>query len=345
MNKISWQSPSNIALVKYWGKHGNQLPMNPSISITLQEAVTTTSIMWHKREQGDGITIKLWFEGKENEAFEQRLNKFVNSITSHIPALKGLHLTIDSKNSFPHSSGIASSASAMSALALCLVSLEKELTGNIHGFDDFTTKASFIARLGSGSAARSVYGAYTQWGETENTINSSDDFAIDINANIHKNFLAYRDAILIVSDKTKKVSSTVGHGLMNMHPFAELKFKEAFKNSDKLLSILKGGNLEAFVDLVEAEALSLHAMMMTSTPSYLLMEAGTVAIIEKIRAFRQTTKIPICFTLDAGANVHVLYPEKDYNEVKPFIEQELLQHCANQQWLDDKIGTGPKRII
>ena len=84
--------------------------------------------------------------------------------------------------------------------------------------------------------------------------------------------------------------------------------------------------------------------MMTSNPSFVLMKPATLTVIEKVRDFRTQTGIPLCFTLDAGPNVHLLYPDEYQSKVRPFIEEELLKHCEQGQWLDDYVGTGPKRI-
>jgi diphosphomevalonate decarboxylase len=344
MNTVSWRSPSNIALVKYWGKKDAQIPMNPSISFTLDASYTETKVSFDKVNKNGEISLSVLFEGKTNAEFEVRLIKYIKILLDYIPVLKGMHLYIESSNSFPHSSGIASSASGMSALALCLVSIEQQINGTLHFIDDFYQKASFIARLGSGSAARSVYGGINLWGNYDGISNSSNDFSIDITHFCHPIFTAYGDAILIVTDKTKKVSSSVGHALMHNHPFAEMKFKRAFENTGKLLSVLKSGDTLEFVTIVEEEALWLHAMMMTSNPAYLLMEPNTIAIINEIREFRRTTHIPISFTLDAGANVHLLYPNNETEKVKAFIKQELEPYCVQKRWIDDKVGNGSVKI-
>ena len=117
----SWKSPSNIALVKYWGKFGNQMPKNASVSFTLDHAFTQTSIAYSSRPNAsDEISIHFLFEGQENPSFQKKIQVFLNSVLHEFPFLKELHLDIKSENSFPHSTGIASSASSMSALALCL---------------------------------------------------------------------------------------------------------------------------------------------------------------------------------------------------------------------------------
>lgn len=344
MGIVSWKSPSNIALVKYWGKKDSQIPMNASISLTLQASYTETKVTFNKGPNDNTVEVSLLFEGEPNILFENRIQNFTNTILKYIPSLKGLQLQIESSNSFPHSSGIASSASAMSAYALCLISIEKELAGTLHFMDDFYKKASFIARLGSGSAARSIYGGINIWGELPDAQFYSNEYATEISKNCHPIFSSYQDSILIVSDKSKKVSSSVGHSLMNKHPFAAEKFRQGNANAKKLLKILKTGNQIDFIHLVEEEALSLHAMMMTSNPSFLLMEPNTLEIITRVRNFRESKSVHICFTLDAGANVHLLYSEKEKQKVQQFIEHELSPFCYNNKWINDCVGKGPEII-
>jgi diphosphomevalonate decarboxylase len=149
----------------------------------------------------------------------------------------------------------------------------------------------------------------------------------------------------LVDKGEKQVSSTLGHDLMHNHPFAAQRFLQAPENLSKLKSILENGNLEEFIKIVESEALTLHAMMMTSMPYFILMKPNTLAIINKIWSFRNETKIPVCFTLDAGANVHVLYPENNKNETLQFIKDELVGYCQNGQYICDEIGFGSQLII
>ena len=108
--------------------------------------------------------------------------------------------------------------------------------------------------------------------------------------------------------------------------------------------ILKTGDLEGFIKIVELEALSLHALMMTSNPSYILIKPETLYVINKIIDFREITKIPICFTLDAGPNLHLLYPENFSSKVLDFINSELIKHCKNGKFILDKVGEGAKKI-
>ncbi|MCF6241968.1 MAG: hypothetical protein L3J74_11555 [Bacteroidales bacterium] len=335
--KVRKQSPSNIALIKYWGKKGNQIPANPSLSFTLSKSFTETEITYTPKKDDGTVSIHFLFEKTENHKFEHKIKIFLEKLIEYFPFLTKLHLKISSSNSFPHSAGIASSASSMSALALCLCEIEKKHYGTLQLEDDFLRKSSFIARLGSGSAARSVFPYAATWGEfVENPV-SSDEYASPLTFDLHPVFRNYRDAILIVSNKAKKVSSTAGHGLMHQHPFAKARFEQAKNHLKLLLNVLKNGDVNTFIEIVENEALTLHALMMSSNPGYILMEPGTLQIIEKIRAYRERPGIKLCFTLDAGPNVHLLYSANDSDNVEKFIQKELLTYCENNLWIKDKI--------
>lgn len=341
---IQWQSPSNLAIVKYWGKHGRQLPRNPSISFTLNNAVTQTRLEYAPRENFDErpIDLEFYFHEEKNEQFAARIEKFLGSIVDIFPFLKQLKLTIRSGNSFPHSAGIASSASSMSALALALCSLEDDLFGTLDSDAAFDRKASYVARLGSGSACRSIYGGLAAWGEHGEIEGSSDEYAIPVE--VHDVFKNFHDDILIVGAGEKSVSSSAGHGLMDGNPYAEVRYQQARRRMHFLLGALRGGDVEAVGKILEDEALTLHALMMSSNPSYLLMRPHTISMIEILRLYRRDTGNPIYFSLDAGPNLHLLYPESVMHEVRPFIEQELVPLCEDGKWMGDWVGEGPEQF-
>jgi len=342
--KVTYKSPSNIALVKYWGKKENQIPANPSISFTLDACATTTSLSYQKRENiSDDFSFSLFFEGEDKEDFKPKINTFFKRIEKYVPCIKEFHFTIETSNSFPHSSGIASSASGMSALALCLMDIERQMNPEITD-DFFNKKASFLARLGSGSACRSIQGDIVQWGSHYETKGSSDLYGIKYPYKVHEVFKNYHDTILLVDKGQKQVSSTVGHDLMHNHPFAENRFVQAHENLTKLATVFADGDLSEFIKIVESEALTLHAMMMTSLPYFVLMKPNTLEIINKIWMFRASSNANVCFTLDAGANVHVLYPEKEHAMVYQFIKDELVAYCENGQYICDRIGFGARKL-
>ena len=350
---FQWSAPSNIALVKYWGKKDKQIPANPSISFTLNNCKTITKLTFVKHFDKLSVTngnfsFDLLFEGKSKEDFKPKIQKFFERIEIYCPYLKDYHFTIDTENTFPHSSGIASSASGMGALAMNIMSLEKALSRNFGTAmteDYFYQKASFLARLGSGSACRSIKGSVVVWGNHVEINDSSDLFGVEFPSTIHANFKNYQDTILLVDKGEKQVSSTVGHDLMHNHPFAEQRFAQAHHNLSAIKTVLENGNLAEFIKIVESEALTLHAMMMTSLPYFILMKPNTLEIINKIWKFRNETKTPVCFTLDAGANVHILYPENVRENVLQFIKDELVGYCQNGNYICDEIGNGSQLII
>jgi len=343
--KITWKSPSNLAIIKYWGKHGVQLPQNPSISLTLENAFTQTILAYKPKEtKEEGISLEFAFHGEPNEAFKEKLVNYLESLLPIFPFLNQLDLNIQSGNSFPHSAGIASSASSMSALALCLCSLEDELFKSLQDDTTFDQKASYIARLGSGSACRSIYPKMALWGETEIANNSSNLYAIPQVENIHEVFHNFHDDILIASQAEKSVSSRAGHALMENNQYAAPRYQQANERLNQLMIALKEGDVSTFGKIAEDEALTLHALMMTSTPSYILMQPNTLQMINKLRTYRQDTNTPIFFSLDAGPNLHVLYPESVIHDVRPFIEGELVPLCEEGLWISDWVGDGPEQL-
>lgn len=238
---VSAVSPSNIAIVKYWGKHGNQLPCNPSVSFTLSRCRTETGIHVFDGGAADGCKIRFFFEGRESEKFLGKIERFIEKNKDYFGFLNGLVLDIESSNTFPHSSGIASSASSMSALVLCLLKIESKLKGE-ERID--LGKASFLSRLASGSASRSVFPVMALWGATPSVASSSDEYALPLDDIVAPVFKSYHDTILIVSNKEKKVSSSVGHSLMNGHPLAEKRYATARKNTERLIKALKDSDID-----------------------------------------------------------------------------------------------------
>lgn len=339
---IKVSAPSNIALVKYWGKKAgvsDQIPANPSISFTLKNCKTTTTLGFKPKTKVTDFEFDLFFEGQPKLDFRPKIEKFLQRIEKFCPYLKQYRLLIDTQNTFPHSSGIASSASGMAALSVAIMQLEKILYPEIDT-DFLNKKASFLARLGSGSACRSVLGKIVVWGKNKSFENSSDLFGVEFDEHVHESFNNFQDTILLVDKGEKTVSSTVGHDLMHNHPFAERRFEQAHENLAKLKNVLQSGDLQQFIEIVESEALTLHAMMQTSIPYFILMKPNTLEIINRIWKFRTATKTNVCFTLDAGANVHVLYPFGEKEKVLQFIKDELVGYCQNGHYICDEIGGG-----
>lgn len=338
---VCWKSPSNIALVKYWGKYGRQLPKNPSISFTLSNAHTFTEIDYEYVENvNSGPTLEFAFEGESNKAFGEKILNFLNSISDELPFINSLNLNIRSHNSFPHSSGIASSASSMSALVLCILSIEQKIK-SLSEID--LKKASHLSRLASGSASRSVFEKIAVWGKTEFVPDSSNEFAVPYLDGIDPIFFDFHDDILIASAAEKSVSSTAGHALMNDNPYGSARFQQANDHMGAIIKAMQNGDLNTFGKIVEKEALTLHALMMASDPPYILLEPNTISMIRAIQTFRKEKNVPVFFTLDAGPNIHLLYPHKNLEDVKA-LKSELIKLCIDGRIIEDHVGNGPKQI-
>jgi len=342
--KIIWQSPSNIALVKYWGKKPVQLPQNPSVSFTLNNAVTTMQWKYKlKKNLTDNIELDFTFSDapETSEKFKTKIQKFLESVLPDFPFLNKYAISIQSSNTFPHSAGIASSASSMSALSLCLCSMENHLLKTPdHTTEKFMRRASYFARLASGSACRSMFSEMGFWGRDKNVKVSSNNYAIGFGAHIAPIFKTFRDAILIVSTAEKKVSSRAGHALLEGNIFAPARYKQARANMKILIEALATGDVKTFGRICEDEAMTLHALMMTSSPTFTLLHPNTLHIIEAVKNWRNDSTVPIYFTIDAGPNVHLLYPEAYETRVHLFIEKHLKQFCENGLVIYDKVGQG-----
>lgn len=320
---FSWRSPSNIALVKYWGKKGHQIPANPSLSMTLKECFTQTKVRFMP---ADSLSVRVLLDGKENEKFAEKILKFLRTLSSELPWLEKTSLELETRNTFPHGTGIASSASGMSALALNLSSYLSDTRD-----EEFYRRASYLARLASGSACRSIYGGFATWGD------ESDFFASPIE--VHKELSQLHDAIIVVSSEEKSVSSSAGHERMGEHFFREARYTQARENFVRLKSALTEGDMEEVGRITESEALSLHAMMMTAPDSFTLLKPQSLMAMELVRDFRKSSKLPLYFTLDAGPNLHLIYPDEGANKIKTFIEHEL--GPLSQKIIFDQRGEGP----
>jgi diphosphomevalonate decarboxylase len=217
---------------------------------------------------------------------------------------------------------------------------------------DFWRQASNLARRGSGSACRSVYGGFTVWGRHEAVEGSDDRWAVPLGMDqIHPTFHDIQDVVLLVDRGEKSVSSSAGHGLMNQHPYAEARFKQGNERVGELNALLKSASSVsddelwwAFGDLVESEALTLHAMMLCSRPSFLLMKPKTLEILEQIRRFRNQKKVPLFFTLDAGANIHLLFPANAQNDAMELLDKQIAAILGPDSYLWDRLGAGPRPL-
>jgi diphosphomevalonate decarboxylase len=331
---VSWKCPSNIALIKYWGKYGHQLPLNPSLSLTLKNAYTQTTVEY-KAKKTEKASVE--FIQMHND-HQDRMTRFINNQKESFPNIFDYDLRIKTFNSFPDQAGIASSASGLGALALCLC----EISNGFNSSDQFYRQVSDVARQGSGSASRSIYGNYVVWGEHDQFPSYSNEFALKVDVNVHPHFQNMQNAILIVDSAKKSLSSSAGHRLMENHNYRRPRLENAKRKISELHKILESGDWRLFSDLVIAEAWELHALMMLSQPPFTLLRPKTLEAIEKIEEFRKKENINCAWTLDAGPNIHFLFQESDKNRIQQFIALKI--EPLTETVLYDQQGDGPERI-
>lgn len=335
--KISYSSPSNIAIIKYWGKEpGDQIPMNPSLSMTLDKCRSFTTVEY-KVKKGQDFSVEVFFEGKRSMEIEAKLQRWFTKISYFFSWLNYTQLRIESHNNFPHSAGIASSASGMSTLAMCLSAIDG------HVRDDSTKNRqlqSNISRLGSGSASRSVMGPWVIWGKSEVYPEGSDEYAVVL-PELHPDFNNLNDTIIVVNKTPKAISSRDGHTLMQGHPWRRGRIEQANKNFAELITALQTGDWKLFQKITENEALSLHALMLASEGGMMLWTGDTVEWMHYLRSERQRGGIPMAFTLDAGANIHLLYPDSAKEEVLRILQDSHVPHI---EFIHDHTGNGPEKL-
>jgi diphosphomevalonate decarboxylase len=303
--------------------------------MTLDKCHTFTDVTFKKNNSNDFIIKSFLLDNIQNDKFSIRIENFIQNNKEHFLFLNGYDASIITTNSFPHSSGIASSASGMAALIMCLMELE----ATILNCDIDYKKASNLARLASGSASRSIFGGITTWGKSSIPF-SNDEYAVNVNE--IESFPALLDSIIIVSNKVKDISSSAGHSLMNAHPFAESRFKQAGDNLADMISAMKTGDIKIFGEILELEALTLHSLMLSSSPSFILLEPKSLEVIALVKEFRQKTNVPLYFTIDAGPNIHLIYPESEQVVVTEFINKNLSSISSNI--IHDRLGDGPVLI-
>ncbi len=338
MFKAKYSAPSNIALIKYWGKKDFQKPINPSISMTLKNCSTETEITYIP---GEKLEIEFYLKDKKEPSFITKIEKLFGQMESEFPWIKKGRFEIHSNNSFPHSSGIASSASGMAAIVLCIFDINAQIKKIPFDLVNEAKRISEYARLGSGSAARSVYPFFSIWGKTKASEISQDSYAVGYN-NFSDFFKSFCDTILIVNKDKKSVSSSEGHSLMDTHPYKEVRISEANRKLITLIEIMKSDDFSSFAECIEQEALELHSLMMTSNPSFILLEPESIRLIKEIRDLRKTGK-KVSFTIDAGPNIHLIYPKSEFNSVKELCEIWQKENVIID-FIHDEIGMGPFKI-
>jgi diphosphomevalonate decarboxylase len=318
---------ANIAFIKYWGNRDEKLrlPASPSLSMNLAglEAVTTVEFV-------DGLEADAVVIGGEPQSGPAR-----ERVVAHLDLLRmraGLRqrARVESRNNFPAGAGIASSAAAFAALTLAgaqaagLTLSERELT--------------VLARQGSGSAARSIPTGFVELlAPAGPDATSGDAYAQSVAPPDHWDLV---DVIAVVSQRHKAVSSSSGHALARTSPLQEARVASASDRLARCCDALLTRNFPLLADLVEQDSNLMHAVMMTSTPPLFYWEPITLAIMKSVRRWRAEDSLPVCYSIDAGPNVHCLCTADAAAEV----ERRLRDNLDITRLLIAQPG-GPARLL
>lgn len=312
----------NLAFIKYWGNRDNtlRLPMNGSISMNLDGLYTRTTV----RFQSGLISDQLSINGYEVTG------KGLDRISYILDIIRGManikeRAEVMSENNFPSGAGIASSASAFAALALA--------GSKAAGLDLSEPALSRLARRGSGSASRSIPSGFVEW---QAGTSDEDSFAFSIAEPGHWGVV---DCIAIVSTAHKKTGSTEGHSLAPTSPLQNARLADAPRRLEICRKAILERDFEAFASIVELDSDMMHSVMMTSTPALHYWKPASLEVMHCVRQWR-VDGIQVCYTVDAGPNVHVLCPEAEARNV----EKRLREIKGVSNVLVARVG-GPAKIV
>ncbi len=320
--KASAKACSNIAFIKYWGKADfeRNLPLNGSISMTLSEAVTHTTVEWDP----DLTTDEIYLDGERVlDGRALRISRYLDGIRDQYYRLGA---RVASYNSFPAGTGIASSASGFAALATAAIGAFGE------GLPDDVEMTRW-ARRGSGSACRSIQAGYVEW------VAGDDDASSVSRALCGPSHWDLRDIVVILSRAPKAISSSEGHRIASRHPFMAARQAHLEARILALKGALAARDFVTFGELVEHEAMEVQAIMMSGEPSALYLQPDTVRLVHAVRAWRDEG-LPVYFTLDAGPNLHVLCEGDRCHEV----EARLRELAPTAQLLVNRPGPGARIV-
>lgn len=293
--KATAKAPSNIAFVKYWGRKDEvlRLPENGSVSMNLSGLQTTTTV-----EFGDFEKDEVNFNGKVEELENNRAIKHIDRIRKL--AEISSKVKIGTENNFPTGTGLSSSASGFAALTLAAVSAA--------GLNLSEKELSILARQGSGSACRSIPDGFVEWldGDTSET-----SYAVSL---FKPGYWDIIDVVAVVSKNKKDVSTTEGQKRAASSPFFSVRLANIKEKINLIKEYIKDKNFSKFGELLEAEALELHAIMLTSTPSLIYWLPGTLRIMHAVKSWRQEG-LEVYFTLNTGQDIHLICEGKDNDEV------------------------------
>ena len=288
----------NIAFIKYWGNqdHDLRIPANGSLSMNLEGLETQTTVSFDTALDRDQLILN-------GETTQENALDRVSSLLDRIRKLAEIktNAQVISENNFPTGTGIASSASAFAALtlasttALGLCLSEREL--------------SQLARTGSGSASRSIPGGFVEWkAGTDHETSFSETIA-------PPEHWGLVDFIVLVSQEHKKTGSSQGHQIADTSPLQKVRVKDAKRRLDICRKSLLDKDFPTFAEIVELDSTMMHSVMMTSDPPLYYWQPLTLEIMAAVKTWR-SEGLPVCFTIDAGPNLHLICPAEASEAVK-----------------------------
>ncbi len=287
---------TNIALIKYWGKRDKELflPYNSSISLTLDQFYTLTSVGFSTELLKDHVEI----DGSlANEKDQILVSKFLDKVRKL--AGIGTFAKVKSENHVPMAVGFASSASAYAALGAAAV--------KACGLELTDKELSILVRQGSGSASRSVYGGFVKW-HMGHEDDGSDSYSQQMR---NREWWDLRVISLQVSKEKKSISSRQGmETTVRTSPFYEAWVESVPKDIEHIEKAIENRDFPLLGQVAEYNALKMHGSMMAANPPFMYFTSGTLEVMEEVRVIR-SEGIPVYFTIDAGPNVKVLCQPED----------------------------------
>lgn len=317
------EAPVNIALSKYWGKRAIplNLPTNSSLSISLPGLGTKTTISL--LTASENLQDQAWLNGKllnPDEVFAKRLSQFLDYFrASDIDNNRKQIFKIETENNVPTAAGLASSASGYAALVLAL--------NDLFGWNLDKKDLSILARIGSGSASRSLYAGFAIWHQGQNP-DGSDSFAeqISLNSAANQAWLQLRIGLVKVDISQKPVSSTAGmQQTLNTCELYSAWPAQAEKQVEIIRKAVESGDFSLLGSTAEHNALSMHATMIATWPPIVYWQPESLAAMQKVWQLRENG-VEVYFTMDAGPNLKLIYLAKDEPQIqKVFKDLEAIQ--------------------
>ncbi len=288
----------NIAFIKYWGNRDPalRLPANASLSMTLSNLQTRTTVIFDDRLEADQIEID-GSPASEKAASRVTVHLDLIRTLSGVPAFASIH----SHSNFPAGAGIASSASAFAALSAA--------ASKAAGMELDKKQLSILARRGSGSAARSIFGGFVQLFSGE--VNE-DGYAEQLAPAEHWHLV---DLIAVVTKEHKSTGSSEGHQLAPTSPIQAVRVQDAARRLEICKNAILQKDFLTLAQIMEQDSNLMHSVMMTSDPPLFYLEPESVSVMKNVTRWREDG-LAVCYTIDAGPNVHCICSFEDSHEVE-----------------------------